>query len=126
MSKLPMVIIYVADQERSRSFYETVLEKKPLLHVPGMTEFKLTNDFLLGIMPESGIVKILGNKMPDPRTGNGIPRCELYLLVNDPERSLQQAIRSGAKEISPAELRSWGDIVAYCSDPDGHIIAFAK
>lgn len=126
MAKLPMLIIYVADQERSRSFYEAILKQKPILHVPGMTEFELTKDLLLGIMPEEGIAKILGDKTPHPKSGNGIPRCELYLQVADPAASLQLALQAGATEISPAELRTWGDTVAYCSDPDGHIIAFAK
>lgn len=126
MAKLPMVILYVADQKRSAQFYETILHKKPLLDVPGMTEFQISDSFLLGLMPESGIAKILNNKTKHPASGNGIPRCELYLIVGDPQEALQHALAAGAKEISQAETRSWGDTVAYCSDPDGHIIAFAK
>ena len=126
MAKLPIIIIYVADQERSKTFYEAILDQKPILHVPGMTEFQLNEKMLLGIMPESGIAKILGDKTPHPEKGNGIPRCELYLPVHDPGKYLNLAIAAGAKEISPPEMRSWGDIVAYCSDPDGHIIAFAQ
>lgn len=126
MTKLPIIIIYVSDQERSKVFYENILGKQPVLHVPGMTEFHLSEGVLLGIMPENGIAKILGNKTVHPEKGNGIPRCELYLPVEDPQKHLQEAIKAGAKEISSAELRSWGDTVAYCSDPDGHVIAFAK
>lgn len=126
MAKLPIIILYVSDQERSKSFYETILKKQPLLHVPGMTEFQLNESILLGLMPENGIVKILGDKTPHPGKGNGIPRCELYLPVNDPQDFLRIAVKAGAKEISPPELRTWGDTVAYCSDPDGHVIAFAK
>ena len=121
-----MIILYVADQERSKQFYETILSKKPLLHVPGMTEFQISDDFLLGLMPENGIAKILGNKTQHPEKGNGIPRCELYLIVEAPQAALQMALDAGAKKISDTELRSWGDTVAYCSDPDGHIIAFAR
>ncbi len=36
------------------------------------------------------------------------------------------AIKSGAKLISPIEDRNWGDQVCYFADLDGHIIAFAK
>jgi len=126
MSKKPMIILYVGEQERSRRFYEKVLDKTPILHVPGMTEFELSENFLLGLMPESGIIKILNDKTPDPAKGNGIPRCELYLFVADPVLSLGAAINAGAKEVSKSEIRDWGDEVSYCSDPDGHIIAFAK
>ena len=36
-------IIYVEDQDRSREFYEAVLGAKPIIDVPGMTEFRLTD-----------------------------------------------------------------------------------
>ncbi len=120
------LILYVADQERSRAFYESVLEVPPVLHVPGMTEFKLSDYCKLGLMPEKGIAKILGEQTPHPSIGNGIPRCELYLLVDDPDISITNAIKSGAQPVSPALPRDWGDIAGYCADPDGHIIAFAK
>jgi predicted enzyme related to lactoylglutathione lyase len=126
MAKSSMIILYVSDQEKSKTFYETVLEKKATLHVPGMTEFALTNGFALGLMPEKGIAKILVPFTPHPENGNGIPRCELYLIVMDPEEALQRALSAGAKMISPAEARDWGDTVSYCADPDGHVIAFAK
>jgi uncharacterized glyoxalase superfamily protein PhnB len=126
MAKNQMIILYVADQNRSALFYEAILEKKPILHVPGMTEFELSDNFLLGLMPESGIEKILGDKTISPAKGNGIPRCELYLIVKDAANALNRAVAAGAKEVSKTEKRSWGDDVSYCSDPDGHIIAFAN
>lgn len=121
-----MIILYVSDQQRSRDFYSEILQCKPVLDVNGMTEFLLSENFKLGLMPEKGIAKILGNRTRHPQEGSGIPRCELYLFVDDPSEALQRAVRAGALEISPAEQRSWGDTAAYCADPDGHIIAFAK
>lgn len=91
-----------------------------------MTEFQLSNDLLLGLMPESGIAKIICPSRPFPGSGNGIPRCELYLIVDDPAKALDHAIEIGAALISEAKARDWGDTVSYCADPDGHIIAFAK
>ena len=119
-------ILYVSDQDRSRTFYESVLEMPPALHVPGMTEFKLSDNCKLGLMPENGIYKILKDHTPHPSAGNGIPRCELYLHVNDPEKSIAIAIQSGAQPVSPVLTRDWGDSAGYCADPDGHIIAFAR
>ena len=126
MKKLPMIILYVSDQKRSADFYETTLKQKPVLNVPGMTEFLINESFKLGIMPESGIAKIICPQTKHPSLGNGIPRCELYLIVDNPEESLSLAITNGATEISKTSTRDWGDEVSYCSDPDGHIIAFAK
>ncbi|MCP4123307.1 MAG: hypothetical protein GY751_16260 [Bacteroidetes bacterium] len=121
-----MIILYVADQQRSKEFYETVLDRKPELNVPGMTSFKVREGISLGLMPETGIEKILGDAVPSPGSGNGIPRCELYLFVNDPDENLEVALNAGAKIISRSKERNWGDLAAYCADPDGHILAFAR
>ncbi|MFH0893783.1 MAG: VOC family protein [Bacteroidota bacterium] len=118
-------ILYVKDQNASRDFYKSILNLEPSLDVPGMTEFILLNGCKLGLMPENGIAKILQDKTPHPSTGNGIPRCELYLLVEKPEEYFQRAIEYGAAEISPIQPRDWGHIAGYMRDPDGHVLAFA-
>lgn len=120
------IILYVANQERSKSYYSILLGKQPELDVPGMTEFVLNNNLKLGLMPENGIAKILTNKMPHPAEGNGIPRCELYLLSTESETLLGNVVKAGAVQISPFLPRDWGHTVGYFSDPDGHIIAIAK
>ena len=119
-------ILYVAHQESSKAFYQLVLNKQPVLDVPGMTEFMLADNCKLGLMPESGIAKILNGKTPDPGSGSGIPRCELYLYTEDISGFYERLISAGGKEISPIEARSWGDKVGYFSDPDGHIIAIVE
>ncbi len=118
-------ILYVANQKRSSHFYTKLLAQEPILDVPGMTEYKLNNFTKLGLMPESGIATILQG-MPNPSLANGIPKCELYLFVEDVEKSFKKAILLGAKEINLPKQRDWGDFVAYVSDFDGNIIAFAK
>jgi uncharacterized glyoxalase superfamily protein PhnB len=120
-----MTILYVADQKRSRDFYKNILGIEPSLDVPGMTEFALTENATLGLMPENGIASILGINVPHPASGNGIPRCELYLYVEDPSACLENLVRAGGKSISASEKRGWGDTVSYGADPDGHVIAFA-
>lgn len=120
------IILYVADQQKSRDFYSIILQKEPSQDVPGMTEFTLTENLKLGLMPETGISKILLNKTPAPASGNGIPRCELYIVLDSIESIFETAIEAGAKKISPIDDRDWGDKVGYLADFDGHIIAFAK
>lgn len=122
----PIFILYVASQERSRKFYCSVLGKEPILDVPGMTEFQISEQAILGLMPEENIVKILGESVPHPSTGNGIPRCEVYLYVDQPEEFQKRAVENGGKLINPYQERTWGDKAVYCSDPDGHIIVFAN
>lgn len=119
------VILYVQDQQTATQFYEQLLRRPADLNVPGMTEFILSDSCKLGIMPGNGIAKILGNKTPHPDSGKGIPRCELYLLVDNAALEYKHAQSIGATLISPLSDRDWGDRVCYFSDPDGHIIAFA-
>lgn len=103
-------ILYVRDQEESTSFYRRVLDRAPALHVPGMTEFLLGEDSSLGLMPEAGIKSLLGAALPDPAAARGTPRAELYLSVPDPAAHHARALRAGARELSPLELRNWGDL----------------
>jgi predicted enzyme related to lactoylglutathione lyase len=119
-------ILYVSDQQRSTEFYATILEKAPTLDVPGMTEFPLGPSTVLGLMPEAGIVRLLGSAIAHPSSARGIPRSELYLVVPNAEEFHTRAISAGARELSPWELRDWGHWVAYSMDPDGHILAFAS
>ncbi len=119
-------ILYVKDQQLSTGFYTKLFRQQPDLNVPGMTEFKLSENCKLGLMPNSGIAKILADKTPHPDQGNGIPRCELYLYVENIELEFENALQSGAIIISPIGDRNWGDKACYFSDPDGHIIAFAE
>ncbi len=119
-------ILYVTDQTASTEFYRRILGMEPVLDVPGMTEFEFSDYFTLGLMPHSSINKILNGKTADPSSGTGIPRCELYLYLDDIEAEFQKAVNLNAEIVSAPADRDWGDRVFYLADPDGHIIAFAK
>lgn len=122
----PLFVLYVQDQTRARDFYRAVLQMKPSLDVPGMTEFYLNDQARLGLMPVAGIKRLLGEALPDPQSASGIPRAELYLMVTDPRESLQRALAHDAKLLSEVSPRDWGDTVGYCLDLDSHVLAFAR
>lgn len=119
-------ILYVRDQAQAASFYAAALGVDPRLNMPGMTEFDLPAGGVLGLMPEEGIKRLLGESLPDPSSGRGIPRAELYLMVQDPARHHAQALKAGAKELSKLAPRAWGHSAAYSLDLDGHVLAFAS
>ncbi len=119
-------ILFVADQARSTSFYRALLARDPALDVPGMTEFELGPGAKLGLMPEQGIARIISGPLPHPSAGQGVPRCELYLLVDDLDQAMQQASAAGAAMVDPVADRDWGHCVAYFADPDGHVVALAS
>jgi predicted enzyme related to lactoylglutathione lyase len=121
-----MTILFVSDQTKSKQFYQTILALDTTINVPGMTEFTISKDYSLGLMPGESILKILENTIPDPHNATGIPRCELYLFVDNPTKRLQLVEKNGGKIVSEVALRPWGDEVGYGLDPDGHLIALAK
>ena len=90
-----------------------------------MTEFQLSKDATLGLMPETGAVRLLGSAH-DPARAHGAPRAELYLVVQDPAAYHARALAAGAKELSPLAPRDWGHDAAYCLDLDGHVLACAR
>jgi len=120
------LILYVFDQRSSSEFYARVLDRRPDLDVPGMTEFRLGGGAVLGLMPVQGIRRLLGDALPDPGSAHGVPRAELYVLVDDPAVYHARALRHGATELSALTPRGWGHDVAYSLDADGHVLAFAR
>lgn len=128
MQKIEKVhfILYVRDQAASTMFYTRVLNTAPTLHVPGMTEFALGQNVVLGLMPQQGIINLLGSAVGEVGQSTKIAGAEIYLVVTDPAAYHQRALSAGAHELSGLALRNWGDEVAYSADPDGYILAFAR
>ena len=121
-----LLIFYVRDQNSATEFYRRVLEREPRLHTVGMTEFQLTGSSVLGLMPETGIKRLLGDRLVDPATANGAPRAELYLRVDGPAAYHQRVLEHGGQELDELKPRNWGDVAAYSLDLDGHVLAFAS
>lgn len=119
------LILYVRDQTASTAFYRAILGSEPSLDVPGMTEFRLSESTVLGLMPEQGIVRLLGASIVDPATASGVPRAELYLVRDDAEALHARALANGARALDAMRARDWGHRVGYVADPDGHVLAFA-
>ena len=120
-------ILYIQDQNKSARFYQEILGIEPTLNVPGMTEFDLGDGSVLGLIPEKGIKKLLGEVIDDPEKNNGSSRCELYFTAdNDPRIRLKKACDAGALLLKPVAKQNWGDEVGYVKDFDGHVIAFAR
>ena len=117
-------ILYVADQMKSTEFYSAVLDRLPSLDVPGMTEFALADNAVLGLMPNSGVSRLLNIEVGNSTTTGS--RCEVYLVVDEPADYHKRALTAGACELSPLTRRDWGHSAAYSLDPDGHVIAFAR
>ena len=119
------LIFYVRNQGVATAFWQAVLGCRPALDVPGMTEFAVGDGIVLGLMPEAGIRSLLGPSLPDPARAQGIPRAEIYLVVDDAAAYHGRSLAAGGTELSALARRSWGHSAAYSLDPDGHVVAFA-
>lgn len=120
------IIIYVEDQNISKDFYKNILEINPSLDVPGMTEFEINPGCILGLMPYKNIKVLIPQAFNNTINDEHIPTCELYIITDEIDRKIELAIENGAKLLSPLAIRNWGHEVVYFSDPDNHVIAFAK
>lgn len=121
-----MTLLYVANQARSREFYSALFTLTPVLDVESISEFIINDTMKIGILDERWIGELIGDSMPKPASGSGIPRVELYLFVENPTEMYDKAISLGATAVSPVSMRNWGQYVGYVADLDGHILAFAK
>lgn len=119
-------ILYVADQTAATVFYGAVLDIKPRLDVPGMTELALPGGAVLGLMPKKGLTTLLGLDVPQAGAADAQARAELYLLVADPQLYLDRAEAAGARPLSPLQPRDWGHEAGYVLDADHHVLAFAR
>jgi predicted enzyme related to lactoylglutathione lyase len=121
----PEFILFVADPERSKRFYIGLLDRQPVLDVPGMIEFDL-GGAKLGLMNMDNIARIISPPLPHPAEAMGGSRCELYIEVDDLDPAIANAIKAKAMVVDAVADRNWGHRVAYFADPDGHVIALAK
>jgi catechol 2,3-dioxygenase-like lactoylglutathione lyase family enzyme len=120
------LILYVRDQAQSTAFYAAVLGARPVLDVPGMTEFDLATGCVLGLMPEPSATRLLGSSADPMRANDRAARTEVYLLVDDPLAYHARALDAGAREVSPVVARDWGHDAGYSIDADGNVLAFAR
>lgn len=119
-------ILFVTNQELSTRYYQELLGLEPALLVPGMTEFRLANQMVLGLMPKENAGRILNLAVSQIEKSHEAPSCELYLYVKEVTAVYERVTKLGLQIISPLEPRNWGDVAFYLSDPDGHVIAFAQ
>lgn len=120
------IIFYIGDQQASTEFYSKLLNINPTLNVPGMTEFTLTDNSILGLMPAAGIKKLLKEKIELPQKIINTPRAEIYLIVDNAAAYIKRAQEMKVAVIDEFAERNWGHRVIYFEDLDGYIIAFAE
>jgi catechol 2,3-dioxygenase-like lactoylglutathione lyase family enzyme len=108
------IAIPASQIERSCAFYENVLACSADDTVPSRLYFHCGDVIMALIDWETE-----GGGRPFQATPD-----DLYFATGDLHAVHGRAVAAGAHEVSPIELRPWGERSFYCLDPDGNKLCF--
>lgn len=120
-----LTILAVNDLERSRTFYNSAFGWPLRVDVPVYVEYALPGGQGLGLYRREGFARNTG-LAPAAVPAGAITATEIYLRVEDLPAAVATLGAAGARLLSPAAPRDWGDEAAYFADPDGNVLAVAR
>ncbi|MBN1768705.1 MAG: VOC family protein [Prolixibacteraceae bacterium] len=107
-------LLVVADMQRARSFYETVLEQKVIMDFGENITFE--GNFALHL--QSHFAQLIDGKKID----HGANNFEIYFEFDDMEAFNQRLLDNGVELVHPMLEQPWRQRVVRFYDPDRHII----
>jgi catechol 2,3-dioxygenase-like lactoylglutathione lyase family enzyme len=122
--QLSIVILAVDDLERARAFYASAFAASEVVSSPSYLELEIGGTTRLGLYERVAFGRNTG-QVPPPLASGEISRTELYFRVADLPAAIAKLDAAGARLLSPAQDRSWGERAAYFADPDGNVIVAA-
>jgi lactoylglutathione lyase len=123
MVKFAYTIFYVADVERSLTFYEKAFGFKRKFLAPGNEYGELsTGETTLSFAAISLAKTNLSNGFIESSPTGKPFGMEVGFTTDDVEKTFAQALKAGAIEVEKAKTKPWGQTVAYLKDPDGFLI----
>ena len=114
----------VEDLQRSRAFYTTAFSAAEVVTSPSYVELDIGGATRVGLYERVAFGANPGRVPPPPAEGE-ISRTELYLRVSDLPAAIVKLEAAGARLLSAAQDRSWGERAAYFADPDGNVVVVA-
>jgi lactoylglutathione lyase len=120
-----LTILAVQDLATSLRFYQELLGWPLQVQVPVYVELAGPFGMRLGLY-ERESYGINTGQVPVRPTPGQAGGTEIYFFCSDLEERVELARKLGARELSPASDRAWGDKVAYFADPDENVVALAR
>lgn len=120
-----LTILAVADLERARAFYDAAFEWPVSVDVPVYVEYTLPGGMLLGLYQREGFARNTGI-VPAVVPAGAVSGIEIYLRVEDLAGAVARLQHAGARLLSPAAPRAWGDEAAYFADLEGNVLVVAR
>jgi catechol 2,3-dioxygenase-like lactoylglutathione lyase family enzyme len=121
------VIFAVGDLARSLHFYEQAFgwPRNERIDYANYVELHPPDGGTVGLFERRGYEELVG--APPVELGNGhVSSAYLYVRVPVLEETVARLEAAGARLLSPAADRSWGERAAWFSDPDGNVVAVAQ
>ena len=119
---LTLTILAVRDVGRSARFYADAFGWSIAVEVPVYVQFTLPDGRSLGVYERNSFGANTGEVPELPPVG-ALTGTELYFRTKDLGAATARLEAAGARLLSSARERDWGDTVAYYADPDGHVLA---
>jgi lactoylglutathione lyase len=119
--KLGYCILYVPDVSAALAFYERAFGfTRKFLHESNTYGELETGQTRLSFAAES-LAETHGDFRPS-RLAEKPCAMELALVTDDVTTAVERAVAAGAKLHANAEVKPWGQTVAYVRDPNGFLI----
>lgn len=118
------MILAVENVERSVAFYRRAFGWTPAVTTPVYVELEIAGGTRLGLYDRVGFGRNTG-QAPPAAVPQELSRTELYLRVDALPAAIASLEDAGARCLSAAAARTWGDTAAYFADPDGNVVVVA-
>ncbi len=120
-----LTILAVENVARARGLYDAAFGWPTDVDLPVYVEYVLPGDQRIGLYARQGFARNTG-VAPVATPPGAIAPTELYLRVGDLPEAAMRLTAAGARLLSAAAPRDWGDSVAYFADLDGNVLAIAQ
>jgi len=121
-ANLALVVLAVEDVGRAKSFYVDAFGWDVLVDLPVYVQLRMPGGAAIGLFQRESYGRVT-TELPIACPAGASTATELYLQVQDREAAESRLLSAGARLLSPAALRDWGDTTAYFADPDGNVVA---
>lgn len=123
--KLSYTILYVDQVEETVIFYEKAFGlKRRFIHESGDYAEMETGETTLGFAAHTLAADIL--KQDYVRAAGQLIGAQITLEPENVQVSFDHALKQGATEITPPEIKPWNFEVAMVRDLNGHIVELAR
>lgn len=123
LDKIFATTLFIADLERTKSFYSAAFEKSPVYEDPNSVVFQF-GESLINLLIESEAPGLISPALVAPQESGS--RVQFTIQVEDVDAQAARLEKLGIPLVNGPMDRPWGIRTLLFADPDGHLWEFAK